>query len=259
MIYIFSWGGGVNSTAILAMIKLGMLPELTKENTHIVFGDTGAEMPYTYEHTTNCLQPMARDGWVVKVLNPHNQPELYSPRCQNKTLPEYCHDKQVIPSRINRWCTMEWKSNPIKNYRISLVGKNYKEHSIMILGIGAEEKHRARELGVRWTMYPLVDRGIDRDKCYELVEKAGLPKPRKSGCFFCPYQRKEQWIDLYKNYSELFSQAEECERWARAKFDGDGYYLRNDLPIREQIKKWARKEKCEPDLFELDRHCLCEL
>jgi 3'-phosphoadenosine 5'-phosphosulfate sulfotransferase (PAPS reductase)/FAD synthetase len=60
--YIFSWGGGVNSTAILAMIKLGMLPELTKDNTHIVFADTGAEMPYTYEHTSTCLQPMARGG-----------------------------------------------------------------------------------------------------------------------------------------------------------------------------------------------------
>ena len=117
--YIFSWGGGVNSTAMLAMMKLGMLPELTKENTHIVFADTGAEMPYTYEHTSRCLSPMASDGWKAVCLRPYDERyyELYSPRCRDLGLPEYCLEKQVMPSRTNRWCTMEYKSKPIKKFR----------------------------------------------------------------------------------------------------------------------------------------------
>ena len=69
--YIISWGGGVNSTGILAMMKLGMLPVFTKENSYIVFADTCAEMPHFYEHTNLCLSPMARDGWQVKGISPY--------------------------------------------------------------------------------------------------------------------------------------------------------------------------------------------
>jgi len=99
MKYILSWGGGVNSTAILAMIKLGMLPEFTPENTHIVFADTGAEMPYTYEHTTRCIGIMK--DWTWLCLRPYDErwKQFYSGRCQNRTLPQYCIEKQVMPSK----------------------------------------------------------------------------------------------------------------------------------------------------------------
>jgi hypothetical protein len=261
--YIFSWGGGVNSTAILAMIKLGMLPELTKDNTHIVFADTGAEMPYTYEHTTNCLSPMARDGWKVKVLRPYNDQLFYTERAKDKTLEQYCIEKFVIPNRMRRWCSGEWKSQPINKWRKHTFGIDvWKEVSVMILGIAAEEKHRAKELGVEWTRYPLIEQNVDRKGCFDLCKQAELPIPRKSGCYFCPYQGKQQWIELYKNLPEHFKKAEYIENNARTRYDGEGYFLIRNIPIRQQLNKWlARiKENCKQgDLFELDRHCLCEL
>jgi len=257
--YIFSWGGGVNSTAILAMIKLGMLPELTKDNTHIVFADTGAEMPYTYEHTTNCLQPMAREGWVCKSLDSTRYPEIYTERFKGKTLGEYCHEKKVIPSRNQKWCTDETKAQPIRKYRIQLCGKNFKENSVMILGIASEEKHRAKELGLDWTRYPLIEQEIDRQGCFELCKKAELPIPRKSGCYCCPNQSKAQWIELYVSFPELFKKAELMENNARERYNGKDYFLCRDIPIREQIMKWKSKMHCEDkDLFDA-RPCLCEL
>jgi len=258
-IYILSWGGGVNSTAMLAMIKLGMLPELNKDNCHIVFADTGAEMPYTYEHTSRCLQPMAKEGWTCKSISPVNYPELYSGRCQNTTLPAYCHEKQIIPSRIYKWCSREYKANPLKKYRIDICGKNFKENSVMLIGIALEEKHRAVEDGVEWTRYPLIEQDIDRKGCIELIKKAGLPIARKSGCFFCPNQGKAQWLELYTDFPELFKQSEEMERYAVEK---SSYYLVRDIPLRQQINKWVKKikENCkQDDFFETDRHCLCEL
>lgn len=256
--YIFSWGGGVNSTAILAMIKLGMLPELTKDNTHIVFADTGAEMPYTYEHTSRCLHPMTEEGWKVKVLRPWNETdvEYYTPKIG---LPEYCIEKQVMPSRVNRWCTMEFKSKPIKEYRKSL-NPDW-EKVVLILGIASDEMKRAKFLGQYHTKYPLIEHDIDRKGCIELIRKSGLPEARKSGCYLCPFQGKEQWIELFSKYPEYFKRTEQIENIAREKFKGDAYFFVRDLPLREQIDKWRKKQqkKCQQgELFGLERHCLCE-
>lgn len=259
MKYILSWGGGVNSTAILAMIKLGILPELTPDNTHIVFADTGAEMPYTYEHTTRCLQPMAKEGWNCKSINSTKDKELYTPRFQNKTLAQFCMEKKIIPSRKNKWCSIECKAMPIGKYRIGLFGDNCKENFIMLLGIATEEIHRARELGSKCTRYPLIEQGVDRNECFRLIDKAKLPQARKSGCSFCPEQSKAKWIELFTDFPDLFRQAEELERNAREKYNGTGYFLCRNLPIREQIKKWKSKMHCdEDDLFESKKHCLCE-
>ena len=31
--------------------------------------------------------------------------------------------------------------------------------------------------------------------------------PVKSGCFYCPFQRKSRWIDLLRNHPELYERA----------------------------------------------------
>jgi 3'-phosphoadenosine 5'-phosphosulfate sulfotransferase (PAPS reductase)/FAD synthetase len=258
--YILSWGGGVNSTAIIAMVKLGMLPQLTKDNTHIVFADTGAEMPYTYEHTTRCLSIMKDWTWIC--LSPCNEKwkQFYSPRVHNLSLPYYCLEKQVMPSRVRRWCTMEYKSKPIKEYRKSL-NPNWEE-IVLILGIANDEVKRAKFLGFAHTFYPLVEHNIDRKGCIELIQKAGLPEARKSGCYFCPFQGKSQWLELYHKYPDYFNEVEKLENIAKEKFKGDAYYFCRDLPIRQQIDKWRKREKesCkQKEFFSLERHCLCEL
>lgn len=254
MKYILSWGGGVNSTAILAMVKLGMLPELTKDNTHIVFADTGAEMPYTHAHTTRCLSGLPKEGWTVVRLHSSDKrwQKFYSGK-HNLTLPEYCMEKQVMPSRVNRWCTMQYKSKPIREYRKSL------GETQLILGISSDEKHRAKFPD---TYYPLIEQNIDRQGCIDLIAKTGLPTAKKSGCYFCPFQGKSQWLELYKEHKDLFNETEKLENIAREKFKGKAYCFIRQLPLREQIGKWLAKEKedCkQQDLFELDRHCLCEL
>jgi len=253
--YIFSWGGGVNSTAILAMIKLGMLPELTKDNTHIVFADTGAEMPYTYEHTSNCLQPMARDGWKVKVLSRSLTPEYYTPQTKQYDLCEYVFHNKWMPSRMFRVCTDKWKIQPLKKYKKSL-GDNV----VTILGIATEERQRAKELGSEHTIYPLIDHNIDRDDCITLIDNAGLPMARKSGCWFCPFTRQEGWIDLYRNFPDLFKKVEEIEGFSVDRHTR--LYFVGNKPIRENIEHWIaiKKDECKQgDLFDTNRHCLCEL
>lgn len=262
MRYILSWGGGVNSTAILAMMRLGMLPELTPENTTIVFADTGAEMPYTYEHTTTC-RFMDRHKWKWVLLHPQDERylDLYSVRVRGITLPQYCMQKPWLPSSLQRFCTNEYKTIPITNYRrrISSTPKMWKEETCVLLGIATDEIHRAREQGKTYVRYPLIEQGLNRQGCLDLCVKAGLPTPQKSGCWICPFQRKAQWLDLYHKFPEYFKQVEDIEN---NKNLGENKFYLLDMPIREKIKKWLKKEKSkcdQPDMFELDRHCLCEL
>lgn len=254
MKYLISWGGGVNSTGILAMMKLGMLPKLAKDNSIFIFADTCVEYPFFYEHTNICLSQMAKEGWEVKEVSPHKTPNLYSGIFQNKGLYEYCFENTIMPSRVNRWCTMEYKSKPIKSYRDSL-GKN----TILVLGIGADEKHRAKARYANDTYYPLIEENIDREKCFELAKQVGLPKPQKTGCWFCPYQRKSQWLNLYANHRGIFNKAQELEDNARIKYAGKAYYFIRNLRLTEQIKKWQSKMDCKQEKFDfaLDQHCFC--
>ena len=268
MKYILSWGGGVNSTAMLAMLKLGMLPELNKDNTYIVFADTGAEMPYTFEHTTRCAELSSEYKWICLRPTDKRWKKFYSKRIQDFGLPEYCKNFKVMPSRVNRWCTMEYKSKPIRKFRESLCSSpdRWDKDVVLLLGIASDETKRAKFLGYEHTMYPLIDNNIDRDGCFKLCEKAKLPLPRKSGCFLCPFQPKNQWIELYEKYPELFKETEEIENIARDKYNGKSYFFIRDLPLKEQIMKWYKmkakklKKECEQDYFDfIERHCLCEL
>lgn len=55
--------------------------------------------------------------------------------------------------------------------------------------------------------YPLIDAGLYRGNCVEIVRRAGLPTPRKSACIFCPYHDDAYWRELRKESPAEFEQA----------------------------------------------------
>jgi len=82
-----SYGGGVNSTALICLLQeLGIEAE-------IVFCDTGAEMPHTYEY----IKYLRRKGFEITVLKPNVD------GCSS--LYEYCVKRGWVPLAFNRWCT----------------------------------------------------------------------------------------------------------------------------------------------------------
>ncbi|MBV5330383.1 MAG: hypothetical protein JZU65_22585, partial [Chlorobium sp.] len=60
----------------------------------------------------------------------------------------------------------------------------------------------------RWL---LIEHGIDREGCVKLISDAGLIVPPKSGCWFCPFQRKGQWTRLRREHPELYCKAQKLE------------------------------------------------
>lgn len=63
---------------------------------------------------------------------------------------------------------------------------------------------------------------------YEINGKKGKYNRSRSGCFFCFYQRKVEWIWLYERHPDLFQKAQEYEK--------DGYSWMDNETLEEIIK-----------------------
>ena len=50
-----------------------------------------------------------------------------------------------------------------------------------------------------------------------MIERAGLPKPGKSSCFFCPSMKKKEIQALWENYPDLFQRAIALEHGSAAR------------------------------------------
>lgn len=192
MKYVLSYGGGLNSTALLVyLIKNNYPLDL------VIFADTGSE----FEHTYKTVQ-------------------IYKEYCLNKQIPfeivksdkgiiyDYYYNRKITPSRMKRDCTTKFKIMPIRQYIRSKYPKN-KEKFVFYIGIDYDESHRMRDSDVSYitNQYPLVDNKIGREDCKLLLEQEKLHVPEKSGCYFCPFTKKDGWINLKLNRPELFNKS----------------------------------------------------
>lgn len=216
MKYVFSCGGGVQSTACLVLAAQGKIPYKT-----FIFANVGdkAESPDTIKYVAQVLKPYAaangiewidiqrtrRNGESVDLFD-----DLYRPiRSIN------------IPVRMsngapgNRNCTVEFKIKPIARWI-----KANAPGCVLGKGISTDEPHRAtpsREDDGYTSAYPLIELGISRNDCLRIVREAGLPQPPKSSCWFCPYKTTDQWITMKREKPELFDQVCQLERHLNSK------------------------------------------
>lgn len=181
-------GAGVNSTALIVLHALGKV-----DLDLAIFADTGSEHPETYDYLKNILIPFSKMPIVIV-------------KSEYLPLYEFYWRKKIIPTRMFRHCTDHYKIQPIKKYCKERYGENY----LLILGISKEERHRAKD----WQRfdYPLINLGIDREQCKQIILDAKLPLPRKSGCFVCPFTPKNEWKKLLKEHRDLFLKAERLEK-----------------------------------------------
>jgi len=192
MHHILSLGAGVNSTALLHVIVDERLPL-----DEVIFADTGAEKPETYEYVEKWIRPFLESRAIPFVTVKAKE-----------TLMERCMRGHTIPDRRYRWSTRDYKITPIyKHLKPNLPATVY-------LGIAWDEPDRVKEslkddVTNNW---PLVDRKMTRDDCVKLIESKGWPEPVKSGCWFCPFTRLDGWRWLWKEHPGLFKKAVEIEQ-----------------------------------------------
>jgi 3'-phosphoadenosine 5'-phosphosulfate sulfotransferase (PAPS reductase)/FAD synthetase len=186
-----SHGGGVNSWALyLYLIEQREVPG---EDFEAVFVDHGTDWPETYEY----MQMMIAKGYPVTVIKPNHRgfDNLY----------DCCMARKILPNRQRRWCTHEFKVVPLIDY--------YQTPSVELIGFDVNEKTRIgmHEKNGVTKDYPLLAAGIDRQGCIDLIKRHGLPVPPKSGCWICPFQKREQWIELKRRHPDLFCKAVQLE------------------------------------------------
>ena len=204
MVSVLSFGGGVNSTAMLVLLdRQGRLPSL------VLFADTGGERPATYRHVAEMSAWCAQRGVpFVTVTNANEQ--------RGASLEANCLRRKELPSLAYgfKGCSVKWKRQPMDRYvrdewapakeawaRGELVER--------LVGIDAGETRRASlppDARYRY-VYPLREAGIDRDGCVALIRSAGLDVPGKSSCFFCPAMKKAEVAALTTEHPDLFARA----------------------------------------------------
>jgi PP-loop superfamily ATP-utilizing enzyme len=220
-----SFGGGVNSVALyLLLVEQGVEFEA-------VFVHHGSDHPSTYAY--------------VDEFAKHHPLTILKPFVEgHSSLYFYCYAKRIIPSMMFRWCTDKFKAQVMNKY--------YKKPCFNMMGIDAGESHRARLGNVKGieNRFPLIEAGLDRQGCVELIKRHGLSVPPKSGCFICPFQSVYDWKQLRANDPDLFCKAEQLERRCNEYRDEAGkphIYLNSRGPLREvveerQSKLWVKDE-----------------
>jgi hypothetical protein len=209
-----SYGGGVNSTAMMLLIHD------EGQEFESIYVDHGGDWPETREYVA-----MMADRYPITILKPNVQ--------GYDSLPEYLTKYNMIPSRVIRWCTSRFKVKVINEY--------IKKPCFSLIGISTDEAHRAKlqtEKGIE-NRFPLLERDIDRNGCLEIIKAHGLPEPIKSGCYFCPFQRVGQWRKLRREHPDLFCKAkgfEQRQNEARAKKGKAPIYLK-DRPLDDVVRE----------------------
>jgi len=212
-----SYGGGTNSTAML----FGLL-ERGERVDAITFADTGSEKPHTYEHV------LVVSDWCVKVGFPAIETVRGDMPQQllDKSLERECFRLGKLPAKAYGFssCSDKWKMEPQRRYNKAFAAKHGIELSDItrLIGFDADEHSRV-ERGIENAhkrpvkeRYPLYEWGWGREECIEAIDRAGLPQPGKSACYFCPSTKKPELLELRERYPELLSRAIEMERAAIA-------------------------------------------
>jgi hypothetical protein len=196
---IVSFGGGVNSTAMLiGFYEQEIRPDL------ILFADTGGELPHTYAHVDKMSE------WCVE----RGFPEIIKVRYEKETLEENCHRVNSLPSIAygHKKCSHKFKRQPqdkfCNNWEPAREAWKAGEKCTKCIGFDFGEVHRLRIFEDKkykiW--YPLFDWEWTRKICDEKVIEQGFC-PAKSACFYCPSSKKQEIKQLKKNYPEYFERA----------------------------------------------------
>lgn len=254
---VFSFGGGVQSTAVLVLQAQGKIAE---PYDVFVFSNVGedSENPATLEYLEKYTIPFCEKHGIrfeqVRKYRRDGTPETVMQRVM-KTDKSIC-----IPARMGgngapgrRQCTTDFKIKVIDKW----CKAQDATHIVVGLGISIDEWERAHS--ERWhdtynkkpmgfwkkREHVLIDLRLRRDDCKRIIEEAGLPVPPKSSCFFCPFQKRYEWQELKRKTPDLFEIAVKIENHINHKrehvLEKDKVYLHPSLtPLEHAVSDQLR-------------------
>lgn len=199
--HVLGLSGGKDSAA-LAIYMRQNYPEL---DIDYFFTDTGKELPEVYEFLGKL------EGFLGKPilrLNPNRDFDYWLKQYNN-----------FLPSAQTRWCTRQLKLKPFEDWIKPFLAQGVNVHSYV--AIRADEPYRegynAKQENLKIHL-PFKSDGIDKPGVAEILEGSGLGWPKyyewrsRSGCTFCFYQQKIEWVRLKERHPEAFEEAKAYEK-----------------------------------------------
>lgn len=247
MVTVASWGGGVNSTAMI----LEWLAR--KEPLHLVlFADTGGEKPETYAY---------RERFAV-LMRKHSVP-FYTviANLKDPTLEAECLRSSSLPSIAYGYkrCSLKWKRGPqdvfCNNWDVAIEAWKRGEKVTKLIGFDAGERRRtftAPSDHPKYSYrYPLIEWEMGRKECVTRIEQEGLCVPPKSSCFFCPSMKPAEILALRDRHPDLFQRALAIEANAET-------YAVNGLGRNFKWKALAEQDRRQLKLFAVPTEIPCD-
>jgi len=192
--HILALSGGKDSSALAVFMK-DRVPEM-----EYVFCDTGDELQETYDYLDKL------EYFLGKKITRINSDRPFAHYLKLF--------RGVLPDARTRWCTRLLK---IKPYEIFVGDANV----ISYVGIRADEPYRTGYISTKENvkaMYPFVEHNIRRADVFKILQESGLGIPSyyewrsRSGCYFCFFQQRIEWVGLLERHPDLFKKAMEYEK-----------------------------------------------
>lgn len=199
--HVLGLSGGKDSAA-LAVYMRDAYPHL---DIDYFFTDTGEELPEVYEFLGRL------EGYLGKPiirLNPRRDFRFW--------LKQYNH---FLPSPQTRWCTRQLKLLPFEEWIRPWLAVG--DYVTSYVAIRADEDYREGYTSKSSNLHiklPFREAGIDKPGVIDILESSGLGYPKyyewrsRSGCTFCFFQQKIEWVRLKERHPEAFEAAKALEK-----------------------------------------------
>ncbi len=210
MRHVLGVSGGKDSSALAIYLKdperwrkvLGKNCDTPREpvlDMEYVFCDTGKELDETYSYLHE-LEVFL--GKPITYLNPDRDFDHY--------LELY---RGYLPSANMRWCTRMLKLKPFEEH----IGD---DAVVSYVGIRADE-NRSGYITTKpniTPVFPFKEDGIEKADVFRILEESGVGVPdyykwrTRSGCYFCFFQRRSEWVGLKERHPDLYEKAKAYEK-----------------------------------------------
>jgi 3'-phosphoadenosine 5'-phosphosulfate sulfotransferase (PAPS reductase)/FAD synthetase len=199
--HVLGISGGKDSAA-LAVYMRDRNPDL---DIDYFFTDTGEELPEVHEFLGRLEGYLGKS--IVK-LNPDRDFRFWLRQYNN-----------FLPNPQTRWCTRQLKLLPFEAWVRPWLAAGDKVTSYV--AIRADEDYRegystkSNNLVVK---LPFREAGIDKAGVIDILENSGVGYPKyyewrsRSGCTFCFFQQKIEWVRLREKHPQAYEEAKALEK-----------------------------------------------
>ena len=202
--HVLGLSGGRDSAALALHMKKNY-PNL---DIAYFYTDTGKELPEVEEFLEDLSGELGKD---ITKLNPDRDFDYWLTRLNN-----------FLPSPQARWCTVNLKIRPFEKWVAQMLKNGGKVTSYVAIRADENRSGLVTSNPNIKTEFPLHENGIDLKGVRKILTDHGLKNEPKyydwrsrSGCTFCFYQQKIEWLRLKERHPDKFEEAKSYEKTAK--------------------------------------------